>query len=144
MESKRLRLTATDWIQVVATFAIVVSIILVLIELRQSREIAEAQLISDQYTIEAGLLHATLGENPANALAKSCEHPGELTREDTEVLDAWYQSKLILISRQRHLAGMTGFYDRRVEWEGSARASLIAVLGTPYGRQVWANSTPFF
>ena len=92
MESKKVTLTATDWIQVVATLAIVVSIILVLIELRQSREIAEAQLISDQYAIEAGLLHATLGETPAHALAKACEHPGDLTREDTEVLDAWYQS----------------------------------------------------
>jgi len=134
------KLTTTDWVQVIATLAIVISIGLVLLELRQGREIAEAQLISDQYALQAGLLQATLGENAADVLAKACSHPGDLTREETEVLDAWYQSKLAEIARRRQIAKLTGFYDQ----DATVTADLFAILGTPYGRHQWTTVSRFF
>lgn len=134
------KLTTTDWVQVIATLAIVVSIALVLIELRQSREIAVAQLISDEWAMEASLKIAMLGENPALVLAKACSHPSELTREDTEILDNYVQSKLAQIGRKRQISALTGFYDGQY----SIRGTLVEILGTPYGRHAWETVSPFW
>ena len=63
------KLTTSDLIQVLSTIAIVAGIALVLVELRQGREIAEAQLISDQYAMQAALLTtiASIGLAPCGA-----------------------------------------------------------------------------
>lgn len=134
------KLTTTDWVQIVATLAIVVSIVLVLVELRQNREIATAQLISDEWAMEASLKVAMLGESPSLALAKSCSHPSELTREDIEILDNYVQAKLAQIGRERQISALTGFYDEQFSIYGT----LVEVLGTPYGRHSWEMVRPYW
>jgi len=134
------KLTTTDWVQVIATLAIVVSIGLVLAELRQGREIATAQLISDEWAMEASLKIAMLGENPALVLAKACSHPSELTREETEILDNYVQSKLAQIARKSQISAYTDFYDEQYTIHGT----LVEILGTPYGRHAWEMVRPFW
>ena len=131
------KLTTSDWVQVVTTAAILISIGLVLVEIRQSREVAQAQLVSDQYALQAALTHTTLGEDAAATLAKACEHPSELTRAESEVMEAWLFSKSLEILRQRQISKQTGFYDESSEWIHTTRGTLSVLLGTAYGRHYW-------
>jgi len=133
------KLTTSDWVQIIAAFAIIASIGLVLLEMRQGREVALAQLISDQHALQGSLLHAMLGEDGAKVMAKACDHPGELTRDEIEVLDAWIQSKELEIMRLRSISRLTGFYDEDLEWEAVVRANLYMILGIEYGRHVWRD-----
>jgi hypothetical protein len=138
------KLSTSDWVQVVTTFAIVASIGLVLFEIRQGREVAQAQLVSDEYALQASLLHTTIGEDFAAALVKACDQPLELTRLETEVMEAWIAAKLAEIHRHRRISTQTGFYDEYLEWESSVRGALGAVLGTAYGRHSWKSGRQGF
>ena len=96
-------LKTTDLVQIFSALAIVVGLILVLVELRQSRGVAEAQLLSDQASIDTSILIGVMGENTAKVLAVACDEPQELSREQGEVLQAYLRSRLMQLTRLRSI-----------------------------------------
>lgn len=81
--------------QIVSGVILVVGVVLVVMELRQAKALAQAQLISDSFAIQADRLVAQLGEDPAAVLAKACEGTEPLTYADAAVLSTKYQGLLL-------------------------------------------------
>lgn len=129
-----------DWVQILSALSILIGIAAVIYEIRQTRAVAEAQLITDQSGIVVSAPVSVMGEDGARILAKACDEPEELTRAETEVLAAYYRTLLFsLISRMR-VPSETGLLEEvsvGSSWVGSSVGVAGTVLGTPYGRFWW-------
>ena len=126
-----------DLINAVSAIAIVVGLMLVLVELRQSRDIAEAQLFVD---LNAAMLAddlAILGEDAAEAMSKECHQPSELTTVDWEVLIA--KKRALLRRAVDRLAVQEQGLLTELPGDGITRNVALGYLGTPFGRFVWKS-----
>jgi hypothetical protein len=132
-----------DWVQILSALSILIGIVVVVYEIRQTRAVAEAQLITDQSGIVVSARMSVVGEDGARILAKACDEPAELTRAETEVLSAYYRTLLFsLISRMR-VPSETGLLDEVSfggSWRGQSMGVAGTVLGTPYGRFWWKGT----
>ena len=136
-------LKTTDLVQIFSALAIVVGLILVLVELRQSRSVAEAQLLSDQASIDTSILIGVMGENTAKVLAVACDEPQELSREQGEVLQAYLRSRLMQLTRLRSIQKATGLLESR-NFEQETKTLSGGFLGTPYGRYIWERDRAYW
>jgi hypothetical protein len=75
--------------------------------------VAEAQLLSDQASIDTSILIGVMGENTAKVLAVACDEPQELSREQGEVLQAYLRSRLMQLTRLRSIQKTTGLLESR-------------------------------
>lgn len=131
-----------NWVQIVAAIAVLVGLVLVAYELEQSREIAEAQLLSDGFAAHAGRDHAMLGENPAQTLAKACSDPGDLTADDLVILHSYYYNQLSVALRSRAIAAQTAVFGSPEDLRYESRFGHI--FETPYGRYWWGEARAVF
>ena len=69
-----------DWLQLASNLAIIIGLIVVVFEMKQSHEIARTQLINDDYLSLREHLHTIMGENAADAIAKAKTAPDETHR----------------------------------------------------------------
>ena len=83
-----------DWIQLVTGLAVVIGIGLVIWELKQAQQIAEAQIAFDSYALAVEINDAIFGENAADVLAKACEAPTSLTSGEWVILDSYYRNRI--------------------------------------------------
>ncbi|MEQ8859293.1 MAG: hypothetical protein RIC56_11665 [Pseudomonadales bacterium] len=107
-----------------------------ILELQQAREIAQAQLVADQFSLRESQRNALLGENPANSIAKACRSPGDLTDEDIEILHAFYHGLLAEPLRVDSIRTRSDFYQNE-EIQRMTAVHFRTILGTPYGRYWW-------
>ncbi|MEL6869145.1 MAG: hypothetical protein AAFO81_05035 [Pseudomonadota bacterium] len=98
------QITVGDKVQIIGLIAIVISLLLVLFELQQSRRIAGAQLMAQQFDAITDRYLAVMGENAASIMAKACHQPETLTNEDEIVLDAYLNAQFLTIRRVWQLA----------------------------------------
>ena len=138
---------STDAVQVVTTIAVVVGLALVIYELRQTSQIAKAQLLSDGFTIEMDRTNVLMGENPMEAVATACVSPRELTLAQSQVLSVYFNGLLFRSVRQKRIAQETGFFDEI--WDAQLPATFRLIMRTHYGRiwwqerrQVWLSRDP--
>lgn len=82
-------MTKSDLFNAVSALAIVIGLVLVLLELRQSRDVAEAQLAAEFASTILSFDLASMGEDAAAVQAKACHQPTELTPADRETLIAF-------------------------------------------------------
>jgi hypothetical protein len=59
-----------DWLQLAASIAVLAGLLLVVLEMRQSRAIAEAQVISESFAIGGANVSAVLGDRAADVLGR--------------------------------------------------------------------------
>jgi len=64
--------TAFDWIQILTLVSIFIGLVLVFYELRQTKNLARAQLAADAWTEKLEQQRALMGESLAVAFAKNC------------------------------------------------------------------------
>jgi len=128
----------SDWINAVSAAAILIGLMFVLVELRQSRDIAEAQLSAE---VNSGLQTfnlAIFGETAAAIQAKACYQPTELTPADIEVLTAVNRALLAQV-RLMHGIQRHGLLTVGSDFEEFARWMAGGYLGTTWGRYQWTT-----
>ena len=125
------------WIQIITGFAVILGLILVIWELRQTREIAVAQQIGDSHNRYSTQLQALMGEESASAVAKACDNPKALTTEDMIVLDYFYTEIINRMRVQYDLEHQTQLATHN--WR-SWTANFYTVFATDYGRWWWSNA----
>ena len=65
------KLRVFDWLQIIVNISLVVGLILVGLQLRQSAEQARIQLLHAGWSDRQNNIRAVMGEEPAEVLAKS-------------------------------------------------------------------------
>ena len=117
-------------------------LILVIWELQQSRDLANAQLTSDAIDQIIQIELSEAGENPSIARAKACEDPNSLTNEDLLVLHGYYKAQLAFIMRALLIEQRTGLYEG--VWIEAARARFDTVFNSRVGRLWWEVDRKFY
>ncbi len=127
----------TDVVQIATGFALAIGLVLVLIELRQSKQLTLAELSSQAYSEVMENARTTMGENPAPMIARSCLEPEKLDANDMVVLSAYYQAQTAMVDRLRILEAVASF---GVPWQQYAMPILSSIAATEPGKQ-WLQST---
>lgn len=119
-----------------------VGLVLVVIELRQARSIAEAQIISDSYAIGAANVSTVLGERSADVLAWTRTAPQSLSHEDLVIAKYYYSHRIALVRRLASISSGTGVYPQS-SWQRYAREIVLPeVFDSEVGRAWWRVETP--
>ncbi|MFK7914995.1 MAG: hypothetical protein AB8B93_13845 [Pseudomonadales bacterium] len=129
-------------VQLTTFISILVGICLVIWELNQTRELAKAQLISDNYALLSSNRQVLMGENPASAIQKACLEPESLSSADIEVLNNHFWNMLTPPMRMRNIGLATGIYQEG-EWRSFYPNLFPTILSFPYGRYWWKNMSGF-
>ena len=135
-----------DWIQIVSSLALLIGIGLVIWELQQSRELAEAQFISDGFQSLHDSNLVMQGENAAEVFARACDDPASLSSEDARVMEALVWNKMLLIGRRQALFRASGFFgeDSETGWSAFAGSNLRSIFSTQFGRDWWKTTKQFW
>lgn len=110
---------------------LVAGLVLVALELSQSRRLVRAELGSGSIAYRQSLLESIQGEGLAAALAQSIEDPAQLGVEQQIILDAWYEDVMGQVLRQRYLLRLGVFED---PLEPFARIQARAYFSNAYAR----------
>jgi hypothetical protein len=126
-----------DVVQMATGIALVLGLVLVLWELRQAKSLTLAELTSQAFSEQMEEARTVMGEHPATAIAKACNDPESVTKDDLIVLQAYYGSVMSQIWRLRILEDVEDF---GVQWQSIAREGLIGLLSTEHGRWWFAEN----
>ena len=121
--------------QIFSGVILILGIGLVIVELRQAKQLARAQLISDSFAIQADRLVAQLGENSAAIIAKACQGSEPLTREVSAVLSTKYQLHNLIAFRSWLLSELFEFEE--ATWRDTAATQFLYVFRNQHGRAWW-------
>lgn len=127
MNSQRI----ADWVQIATGIVLVLGLVLVLWELRQAKSLTLAELTSQAYAEILAEARTVMGEDSAEAIAKSCHEPDDLSQEELVVLDAYFHQQVIQVVRLRVLEYIEEF---GTPWKSVARGRLVPLLSTEHGR----------
>ena len=123
------------WLALAANLGLLAGLILVALQLNQTSELARAQLINEGNTTESQVWTASMGEDPAAAIAKSFENPSEMTFSDFIVVDAYLWIAMNIFHRDYELA-REGMFDT-TEWQQGIDSLGTWYLGNAFGRAWW-------
>ena len=127
----------SNWFQVGASIAVLGGIVLLVYELQQQREHAQAQFILDADQTRVSVSLAVLGENFGEVLTRACFSPELLSRADLVRLDQYFILTLgyvVTISETEVLSGAGN-----PTWERRARAHLKNLWSYSVGRTWWRD-----
>ena len=130
-----------DWIQIMTGVAVLIGLGLVVWELRQSQDIAEAQMLTDNFNNNTQLWAAAHGENVAEVLAKACTAPESMTDGEMAALSYLNQINVGLVTRAYLVEQTTGLNEG--QWQQIAIPTFMTVFSNTAGREWWkvaANS----
>ena len=128
--------TIANGIQTLTGIAILIGLALVVLELRQSRELARAQLAADGWAEGMALDRSQLSENFAVTRTKACLTPNELT--DSELLEMQaYNSHVMGSLRRRRGYEHIGDYNE-LSWARAKEDQIGQWLSTKVGRADYA------
>jgi hypothetical protein len=121
-----------DWLQLISNAAIVAGLVVVIVELNQTRNLAFGQMMDGEFAMINDRYLAAMGESPEETLYKAAFDPGTLTGRDAVVLDAHYNSVVwswYLVIRMMEATGI----DR--DWRGTVANSARSTFTTEPGRR---------
>jgi len=122
-----------DIIQIVTAIAVLAGLGLVYVELRQSKDIARAQLFSDGWLESIQHDMVIMGENSASVIQRACLEPEEMSLQELTILNKYFGSLMSQPLRLYSL-GQTGVIDAEV-WKVSTPYEEI--MSTRYGLVWW-------
>jgi hypothetical protein len=102
-----------DWIQIMTAAAVILGVGLVVYELRQTKDLVEAQLSVDSYVASFEADSMVLGENFSETLARINTAGSILTDAELYEYDSWAFSRITLLRMQLRLTNR-GFFNLRV------------------------------
>ena len=83
--------TVTNWIQILTALAVLFGLGLVIYELQQTRNLAKADLMIQQFALGNDVDNTMLGENPMDSLVRDCM--GEtITPKDALILHEYFDA----------------------------------------------------
>lgn len=129
--------TVSNWIQLITGVSVLIGLGLVVWELQQSRDAVLSQLSSEYFQIRAQERSAVFGEDAANALAKACNQPADLSESELVVLDHVYGGRVAQIERMMRLRERGGFYTEETWKQGLP--ILDTLFRSPAGRAYWTS-----
>ncbi|MGK0223148.1 MAG: hypothetical protein ACI9ON_002391 [Limisphaerales bacterium] len=121
-----------DWIQIVTGVAIIGGLVLVIVELQQSKALTRAQLGSAAVFDSIADHRALMGENPAVTLLTACLHPDQLTDHDRLILRSYFTLHTLKAYRAKGLEDIGGF---GADWESGAFYQYEIVSSTEPGQR---------
>ncbi len=111
---------------------------LVIWELQQARELAQAQLTSEGWARLSERNMAIVGEAGAEVLAKACDQPGALTAADLQVMEAITFDRLNAVNRIHALNRDAGLYSGDgADWTRFSQQAFGEIFATEFGRGWW-------
>ena len=97
-------------VQLITGAALLIGVVLVLIELQQTRTLTFSQMVQDRFTSIVDQDSRIYGENLADVFEKSCLNPEDLTLGEALTMDAYFGNQISQIIRYKSLQEL-GFMD---------------------------------
>lgn len=116
--------------------AIIVGIVLVIWELRQTREITNWQFTHSNITDSSNDLMSLYGESGALVLAKACYNRDNLEKSELVILDSYFRNKILRILK---IQFQSEFQAVGPSWKDVSRVYLRDILQFPQGRRFLEN-----
>ena len=138
MQSDRLN----NVVQLTTVIALVAGFAVVIWELQQGKDLAYAQILTDEITRFHDRSLALMGEDPRDALAKASLEPDALTEEDAVTLHGFYSTVTMNWVGIR-LTAQVGGIDR-IPWETTVKSQASTYMSSPTGRkwlEHWAENS---
>ena len=126
-------------IQLITLVSVVGGIGLVIWELRQQREFAEAQQVFNISTLHRSSLQTLMGEEVSASLEKACDNPDSLTTKDMHVLINYYREMVGRIRTNYQVSQVTSM--TTFDWRSAAQGNFPTVFATDYGRWLWKQGS---
>ena len=123
------------WLARAANLGLLAGLIMVALQLNQTSELARAQLINEGNIAVSQVWTGLMGEDSAEAIAKSIENPEEMTFADFMVVDAYLYTAMNIFHRNYELA-REGIFDT-ADWQQSIDSQGTWFLGNAFGRAWW-------
>jgi hypothetical protein len=130
------------WLALAANLGLLAGLIMVVLQLNQTSELARAQLINEGNITESQVWAGLMGEDPAEAIAKSIENPSEMTFADFMVVDAYLYTGMNIFHRNYKLA-REGIFDA-TDWQQAIDSLGTWFLGNAFGRAWWDEEARHF
>jgi hypothetical protein len=127
----------SDWIQILTAIAVLAGMGLVIYELRQTKELALADLLLQGYAFANEVDNTLIGENAAESLTKDCLGE-QLTPQDVIVLDEYFSA---MFDKANAYRDVMGFAREDDDWQFNTRENLAHIFSTERGRIWWEVET---
>jgi len=135
MDSSKL----ANWLQIGGNIGIVIGLILVAVQIKQSSELAHAQLVSEGHAIAMSIQLALAGEEPGIAWSKAIHRPEELTDDDLMKLEAMLRASWYATTRAEYMYEL-GMSSATAAFR--AEAFVWDFLDNPIALAWWAEAEP--
>lgn len=128
-----------DYLTVVGNLGLILGLILVGYQIKQTNDLAQLQLMSDGFALGAAVDFSYIGENAPEVLAKVDDKPSDLSDQDILLLERIFRVKLGEAWRNTQLrkAGMSN------STEIHAAQDLAFEFNSAFGRMYWDTSKDF-
>ena len=130
------------WLALAANLGLLAGLILVALQLNQTSELARAQLINEGNLTASEVWAGLMGEDPAEAIAKSIENPSEMTFADFMVVDAYLWIAVNIFHRNYELA-REGMFET-TDWQERIDSLGTWYLGNAFARAWWEEEARHF
>ena len=132
----------SDWIQIIGMIGVIAGLLLITYEFRQNRQIARADLNSQQLFHMSSIHSAFRNREFAAVFQKSLELPDSLTPDEKLMMDGHFRDLFNLLIRENVMFDL-GVYDDDDSWFW-AEYVVRHGLGTDFGRQWWSQNKDLF
>ena len=109
----------------------IAGLVLVVLELQQTRELVRAQLAGESWNLAYTRYTSLSGESPMAVLAKACDAKEELTTEDMLVIHNVFFQYLGTALRSKDIESIGNFSTAR--WKTVFDSTVGAIYSIPYG-----------
>ncbi len=131
----------SDWIQIIGVIGVIARLLLITNEFRQNRQLARAELNSQQL-FHMGSIHGAFRNREfAAVFQKSLEMPDSLTPDEKLMIDGHFRDLINLLIRDGMLHELGVYEDDTAFW---AEYVVRHGLGTDFGRQWWSQNKDRF
>jgi hypothetical protein len=127
----------SDWIQIIGMIGVIAGLLLVTYELRQNRQIARAELNSQQLDHMGSIYGAFRNPDFAAVFQKSLAQPDSLTPNEKLMMDGHFRDLINLLRRDNSMYVLGVYEDNTDFWAGWV---VRYGLGTKFGRQWWSQN----
>ena len=123
------------WLQIVASLGLIGGLVLVAVQIQQTRNLARVQLQIEATLAFQQVEIAMLGENPAEAWARSIRDPESLSPTDVKIVDSWLIHEVNQWQRTA-LMEAEGLAEQGAT-EREVRENAWFYFGNPFAKRWW-------
>ena len=128
-----------DWLQLFTNIAVVIGVIVLIFEIRQTHFLTRVELISERQNLYVGRLYQLMGDQPSTALSVAYKNPTALTDEQKIVVDSYLKSIVTTLDGTAYMMEL-GVFDSNTGWQtNDVPKEIRQYLGFPYARDWWKS-----